>query len=425
MDNRVRRLACLAALVSLAGCSIAELRREIFDHIEPPAELTGAVTGPEETNRVVVVLVQQHASGRGDVYRCAVLPHPGPYSFLVRSGTYRLFAFADRNGSATLDRDEPAAWHGSLAGVRAYPGAQLDGLDITLQGNRAKRDKSLDAYESVPDELRRCVGREHAGDVAGIRNERFSAATGKRGLWDPVGFEADFGTGVWMLQPYHPDRIPVVFVHGAAGCPQEWSTIVSSLDAARFQPWVFQYASGARLDSVGDRLADAIAELRRRYGFSKLFVVAHSMGGLVSRAALPRIDARCGAHVVRLFVTISTPWLGHDAAQLGVRHSPFVIPSWKDMSPGSAFLRAVRAKQLSPDVTYYLFFGYRGGETLLMHENSDESVTLQSVLDPTAQDEAARIRGFFEDHESILRSKDVIYELNRVMTEAAADRVAW
>jgi pimeloyl-ACP methyl ester carboxylesterase len=424
--DRTARFLLVALVASLAACSFTrELRREISERIDAPAELTGTVAGPEEGGRVIVVLLQQGERGKEEIAQCAVLPRPGAFSFLARSGTYRLFAFADRNRDQALERDEPAAWHGPPASLRAKAGAQLQGLDITLprEGGRGAGDP-LAAYDSAPEELRRCASRVHAGDVADLREERFSDGPGNQGLWDPVEFEREHGMGLWMLQPYDPARVPVLFVHGAAGYPQEWSYLASSLDAARFQPWVFHYASGARLDALADRLADAVAELRARYGFSRLVLVAHSMGGLVSRAALPRIEDRCGAHLVKLFVTISTPWGGHDAARLGVRHSPFVIPSWKDMAPKSAFLGALRTRPLRPDVAYHLFFGYRGGETILMRENSDEAVTLKSMLDRPAQEEAVRIHGFFEDHDSILKSGEVAATLNRLLADAAADPVA-
>ena len=55
-----------------------------------------------------------------------------------------------------------------------------------------------------------------------------------------------------------------------------------------------------------------------------------------------------------------------------------------------------------------------------MRENSDESVTMQSMLDPAAQEEAVRLHGYFENHTSILRSGEVSRALNVLLSDAAS-----
>jgi pimeloyl-ACP methyl ester carboxylesterase len=401
-------------LWSSAACSVVDPRRELRDRIEPPAAITGTVTGAAGGKPVVVVLIERETFGDDDVSDCWLLHRPGRFTFLRRPGTYRVFAFEDANGNLTPDRDERVGWYGRPADVRATSGIRTDGLEVRLVPN-ALGGVARGAPRLAASALRRCMDRRHAGEVAELGDARFSAQGGKLGLWDPVRFDDTLGTGVWFLQPYHPAKIPVLLVHGASGYPQEWADVVAGIDRSRFQPWVFQYPSGARLDAVRDALVDVVLELRERHGFATLIVVAHSMGGLVSRAAIPRLEDETGRGFVTLFVSISTPWLGHGAAGLGVARSPFVVPSWNDMAPESIFLRTLRDEPLPPTLAYHLLFGYRGGETLFMRENSDRSVTLQSVLDPRAQDEAVRVRGFFEDHVSILRSGDVVRALARLM----------
>ena len=52
-------------------------------------------------------------------------------------------------------------------------------------------------------------------------------------------------------------------------------------------------------------------------------------------------------------------------------------------------------------------------------ESSDGSVTLQSMLDRQAQEEAVRIDVFNEDHTSILRSAEGSRELNELLDDMA------
>ncbi|HEX9051272.1 MAG TPA: alpha/beta fold hydrolase [Anaeromyxobacter sp.] len=263
------------------------------------------------------------------------------------------------------------------------------------------------------------TGARHAGDVATLNDARFSPDAGTLGLWDPALFLERWGMGVYFLQPYEPSKIPVLFVHGASGFPQQFAYLASLLDGTRFQPWVFHYPSGLRLQVVADALADRLEELRSARRIPAVVVVAHSAGGLVARMAV-RDRGGGPPGPVKLLVTLSTPWQGHDGASRAVGRSPVVVPAWIDLAPGSAFLQALGASRLPPGLAYQLFFGYRGGETLTMRENSDGSVTLRSVLDRRAQAEAVRVQGFHEDHASILRSAEVSRALGQLLDETAA-----
>ena len=191
------------------------------------------------------------------------------------------------------------------------------------------------------------------------------------------------------------------------------------LDGTRFQPWVFHYPSGLRLQGVADTLAGLLEELRSTHRIPAVIVVAHSAGGLVARMAVRQRDGDPPS-AVKLLVTLSTPWQGHAGASKGLGRSPVVVPAWIDLAQGSKFIEALGASRLPAGVTYHLFFGYRGGETLTMRENSDGSVTLQSMLDRRAQAEAVRIHGFHEDHTSILRSAEVSRTLGQLLDETAA-----
>jgi hypothetical protein len=68
-------------------------------------------------------------------------------------------------------------------------------------------------------------------------------------------------------------------------------------------------------------------------------------------------------------------------------------------------------------VTYYLVFTYRRN-SLIPGVSGDEEVTVASELRQEAQDEAARIFGFDEDHASVLTSPQVAATLNEVFVRA-------
>ena len=64
-------------------------------------------------------------------------------------------------------------------------------------------------------------------------------------------FDSDFGrlgidTGLYMLRPYEPGKIPVVFVHGLVSSPRAWVQVINDLQntpdiAAHYQFWLFIY----------------------------------------------------------------------------------------------------------------------------------------------------------------------------------------
>jgi len=81
-----------------------------------------------------------------------------------------------------------------------------------------------------------------------------------------------------------------------------------------------------------------------------------------------------------LFLTLSTPWGGHQAAQIGVEHAPAVIPSWIDMIPNSPFQKSLFQTPLSDQIDYYLFLALKAGTThsrmeMMTEGFIDESIT--------------------------------------------------
>jgi len=118
--------------------------------------------------------------------------------------------------------------------------------------------------------------------------------------------------------------------------------------------------------------------------------------------------------VVKLFISISTPWNGHKMSARGVQQAPTAVPSWYDMVPDSAFITSLFQRRLPDSVKYHLLFSYRGDCSLFL-ENNDGTVELSSELDIRAQHEAQSVFGYNEDHGSILLSDEVLRQINRLM----------
>jgi len=212
----------------------------------------------------------------------------------------------------------------------------------------------------------------------------------------------------------------VLFVHGALGNPNNFRALINSLDRNRFQAWVAYYPTAVRLDIVGGALGRWLQALEVEYGFQRLGLVAHSMGGLVARSYLAGDPYGLGGTIDALtFVSIATPWQGHAAAALGVARAPVPAPSWFDMAPGSPFLNRLLASPLPPCAVHDLYFAYGGSRR--SRTANDGVVTVASQLDLRAQDQARRVVGFDAQHAAVLDSPTVADELRRSLASLRAE----
>jgi pimeloyl-ACP methyl ester carboxylesterase len=157
-------------------------------------------------------------------------------------------------------------------------------------------------------------------------------------------------------------------------------------------------------------------KLQVQYDFPQFVVVAHSMGGLVSRGFIQRYRAG-GSAKIPAFISISSPFDGHKAAATGVKTAPRVVRVWIDMSPGSEYLKSIYAGEFG--VPHYLLFGFRQSGGLFPGEANDGVVTVASQLRPEAQERAARVEGFNETHMGILESKEVSQTVNNLLAKLA------
>jgi pimeloyl-ACP methyl ester carboxylesterase len=95
-------------------------------------------------------------------------------------------------------------------------------------------------------------------------------------------------TGLYFLQPYDPDRIPLVFVHGLFSTPWDWVQTINGLQAdpeirKHYQFWVFAYPTGNPILYSALRLRQDLARVDQIYPNHKPFVVVgHSMGGMLT-----------------------------------------------------------------------------------------------------------------------------------------------
>ncbi|MGI9308137.1 MAG: esterase/lipase family protein, partial [Gammaproteobacteria bacterium] len=252
------------------------------------------------------------------------------------------------------------------------------------------------------------------GTVTSLDNPLFSEEQSNKGLWQPLAFMADGGAGIHFLEEFDPDRIPVLFVHGINGNPRNFTNLIENLDTTKYQAWVYSYPSGLRLSQLANGMYQFLSMLWLEYAYDELHIVAHSMGGLVSRGGLNLCVKGDECRTVKSYTTLSTPWSGVASAKSGVKWAPTVVPVWRDIDPDSEYVVTLLDTPLPPDAPFNLFFGFRQ-DSIFGSESSDGVIKLTSQLRAEAQEQAVHTWGYDEDHVSILSNESVIARVYQIL----------
>ncbi len=101
--------------------------------------------------------------------------------------------------------------------------------------------------------------------------------------------------GLYMLEPYQPDKIPVVMIHGLVSSPLTWAEMLNDLRGQpelreRYQFWFFQYPTAYPFAYPASQLRNALVDIRERFDpehddacFDEMVLIGHSMGGLIAQ----------------------------------------------------------------------------------------------------------------------------------------------
>lgn len=113
------------------------------------------------------------------------------------------------------------------------------------------------------------------------------------GLLDPN--QQQNAKGLFMLEPYDPERIPVVMVHGLWSSPLTWMDMFNDLRSfpeirQRYQFWFYLYPTGQPFWISATQMRGDLVRARQTLNprnehptMDQMVLVGHSMGGLVSR----------------------------------------------------------------------------------------------------------------------------------------------
>ena len=181
--------------------------------------------------------------------------------------------------------------------------------------------------------------------------------------------------GLALPQPFDERRPLVVLVHGLDCDRANWRGIRERLADDGYQPAFFTYPSDQPISESAALLGRELRAFRGAHPRTPVTLLAHSMGGLVSRAYVEGDEYAGG---VERLIMIAPPNRGSNWAWYRValeaeehyhlwRHEKDWTPSWmitdglgeagRDLRPGSKFLRELNARPRREGVKYTIIAG--------------------------------------------------------------------
>lgn len=397
--------------------------------------VTGRIVSVIENHERVRVVLWRKRRSQITIENITAPNSSGIFAFLVRpgNGDSGIWVHNDDNANQRFDRGESTAAIDTSQLLFDAANSKLAKPERLLELSLSPDNPDMEFIEVVERQLASSraakLGRRTStsaipigfGDVVQLDDPRLARHTGIAGLWRPASVVRSSGLGVYFLEQYDPTRTPVILVHGAAGNALDFQRLMAHLGTEDWQFWLFSYPSGIELSVAAEALSRILAGLVRSHSVPSLSIVAHSMGGLVARAALLRLQREAAAINVNGFVTVATPWNGHPAARWGVKHSPVSLPSWRDMLPDSEFIDSIVSTTVS--TPHLLIYGEKSIDRFYLPNRNDGAIGVDSATHQPIVDQAAAVAKFDLDHVSIIQSAPVAEEIARFLYQTQSDRM--
>ena len=391
-------LVVTAFILNISACNLIDIKQDA-NKVDSAGIIKGKIKLQTDQSGEIIVNryhMQNKAYISDNFSRANFL---GKYQFDSYPGSYFIYAFVDNNNDGLYQENEHSNFYSNEPGIPApvllSPGESVTVPDIIISGKLP----ALNIEVNKKHHLYKIIS--NIGRVISLDDPMFKQSNYSMGMWKPLHFLEQVGGGLFLLQPYQNNKIPVIFVHGINGGPLDWKEAIEGLNDEFFQPWILYYPSGVRLDIISDYMVQALLHLQDKYSFDRVFIAAHSMGGLVARSSVKKYLQQYPemADSLDLLITVNSPLKGMKSAELGVNNSPIVLPVWRDLSPDSKFLHDLNSWSLPENLPYHLVFSFKTDST------GDGVVPLQSQLPFKVQQSAVKLYGFNNTHVGTLKDK--------------------
>ena len=243
--------------------------------------------------------------GAGEVTRLVVqragkdIVDPGLWDSLVTVDEVRIKRLYKRSMQSGWGVAYVAYFPKDAGFLKDQPGIPKAGMCLPVTGivtfrdntatlsfvNTSKADTVTLSHQRVP------LAADYSAAIAVLLSHSTNRSIDLGGLFFTRQRLSDIG--LYQLEPYDPNKIPVVFVHGLLSRPEAWTQAVNGLLAdprirKNYQFWLYLYPTGLSVWSSATRLRDELDRFDAR--FSKInpnvdlrrkILIGHSMGGLI------------------------------------------------------------------------------------------------------------------------------------------------
>ena len=240
--------------------------------------------------------------------------------------------------------------------------------------------------------------------------------------------------------PISDDEKVLLLIHGWNDKPQTWESFVqkiySQTEIKFDRIWTFGYNSSYSIDKNASELSQALANYTNG---SKVKIVAHSMGGLVSRSMM---ELYGGSKYVKRLVTLGTPHLGSPLGALRNVIGNFVkfgqsdaylqdynmnTQGFRDLQDNSIFIQ--KMKNLDrPPVPYYTIAAIGDGSFVgsrLIPGPDDGVVAVTSALGvPNTKGNATFAIATGLAHNEMLKDKNVYNQVVKYLGDPKLELVS-
>lgn len=369
------------------------------------AVIKGKLVSAEKIKVSTLIIACQSADDDRKPVEYTTVNSNGDFMLYVPEGRYHLYAVTDYNANGAYEDDEVSGCYGSPLSpgeISVREGGLITDAVIPVSranGYTMKLPVDLSLIEN-PKIIRQIA---HNGQILKIYSEYFSPENAQTGYWNPSSFMKAFGAHIYLTEDYNPRKIPILFIHGTEGSPHNWIYLYMRLDRSRYQPWFFYYPSGIRLSLAAALLNEELRELHAKFGFQKMAVVAHSVGGLTARSFLNHYITDKQNNFIKLFVSFATPWSGFEMADASQRLPHKSIPVWVDLGTQSDFIKATLNEKYPASVSHYIFYGHH------------DKLSGNKAIDDRAVSCAIKSYAFDCTHDSILSDRKVFFQFNAIL----------
>jgi pimeloyl-ACP methyl ester carboxylesterase len=251
-----------------------------------------------------------------------------------------------------------------------------------------------------------------------------------RGIASQVVFQwgnaQDSRYGLFLDQDWRArtvDQPLVVIIHGYGSSPEEFTVAREQMRAAGFGTAGFAYPNDAPVAFSARQFASALQEFERLNPDRRLTLVAHSMGGLVSRAVIEDPDIAAPGNIDQL-IMVATPNHGSHLARIPVSRD--VWENWLDgepdtvrsvffesvldglnearidLQPESELLARLNGLPRNPAVRYSLLLGNRGPATREQLDELRRRIIASQDLNPALGVLGPRLAALLEDLDELV-----------------------